>query len=105
MQRDDIRHESHGDRGSFFIHHGGKHVAELTYSMAGKDLFIDHTYVAPELRGGDVAPSLVAAAVEHARKEGRMIIPACPYVKSVFDKTPDYADVRRPPAKDDEEDE
>ena len=104
MQRDDIRHESHGDRGSFFIHQGGKHVAELTYSMAGKDLFIDHTYVAPELRGSDVASGLVAAAVDHARQEGRMIIPACPYVKSVFDKTPAYADVRRPPAMDDEED-
>jgi predicted GNAT family acetyltransferase len=103
MQRDDIRHETHGDRGSFFIHQGGKHVAELTYSLAGKDLFIDHTYVAPEMRGRDIADGLVAAAVDHARKEGRMIIPACPYVKSVFDKTPDYADVRRPPAKDDED--
>ena len=104
MQKDEIRHESSGDRGTFFIHQGGKHVAELTYSMAGKDAFVDHTYVAPELRGGDIAASLVEAAVDWARREGRMIIPACPYVKSVFDKTPAYADVRRPPAKDDEED-
>jgi uncharacterized protein len=102
--RDDIRHETHGDRGTFFIHADGRHVAELTYSMAGKDAFVDHTYVAPELRGGDVAASLVEAAVQWARREKRQIIPACPYVKSVFDKTPAYADVRRAPAQDDEDD-
>jgi uncharacterized protein len=102
--KEEIRHETHGDRGTFFIHSGGRHVAELTYSMAGNDAFVDHTYVAPELRGGDVAASLVEAAVEWARKEKRQIIPACPYVKSVFDKTPAYADVRRAPAPDDEDD-
>ena len=48
-----------------------------------------------------MTPEFVCAEVAR----GRMIIPACPYVKSLFDKTPAYADVRRPPAKDDEEDE
>ncbi len=105
MTRDDIRHETNDKGGKFFLHDAsGKHVAELTYSMAGKDMFVDHTYVAPEMRGGDVAPGLVAAVVEMARREQRMIIPACSYVKEVFDRTPAYADVRRPPAKDDEED-
>ena len=34
-------------------------------------------------------------AVEWARKENVKLLPLCPYAKSVFDKTPEFADVRR----------
>jgi len=102
---EDILHETHGNRGTFFVQAGKDRIAELSYSFAGKDMFVDHTFVDPEHRGGPLAASLVEAAVQHARRENRLIIPACPYVKSVFDKTPGYADVRRPPARDDDEDE
>ena len=102
---DDVRHEAHGNRGTFFIQNGADRVAELTYSLAGKDWFIDHTYVDPKHREGGTARLLVDAAVQRARSEKRQIIPACPYVKSVFDKTPEFDDVRRPPMRGDEEDE
>jgi len=35
----------------------------------------------------------VAAAVDYARTNGWKILPLCPFAKSVFDKTPEYADV------------
>lgn len=102
---EDVRHEAHGQRGTFFIQNGADRIAELTYSLAGKDWFVDHTYVDPKHREGGTARLLVDAAVRRARDEKRFIIPACPYVKSVFDKTPEYADVRRPTPQVDDEDE
>lgn len=36
---------------------------------------------------------LVGAAVQWARVERVKIIPLCPFAKSVFDKTPQFADV------------
>ena len=105
ISAEDIRHEDQGKRGTFFVQPADKRVAELSYSLAGRDLFVDHTYVEPSQRDTGVARMLVEAVVGYARREKRLIIPACPYVKSVFDKTPEYADVRRPPARDDEEDE
>ena len=40
-------------------------------------------------------PWLVAAAVAYAREKKVGILPLCPFAKSVFDRTPDYADVLR----------
>jgi predicted GNAT family acetyltransferase len=46
------------------------------------------------MRGGTMAPSLVEAAVRWARRENLKILPLCPYVSKVFDRTPAYGDVR-----------
>lgn len=96
---DDIRHRSlDGKDGVFFIQlDDGKRVAELTYTMAGDDAIVNHTYVAPEHRGGVIAHRLVDAVVDWARRENHHIVPMCSYVRSVFDKDPEkYGDVRAP---------
>ena len=66
----------------------------MTYSVAGeKRIIIDHTDVSDELRGTGAGGRLVEAAVQWARAEKKIVIPLCPYAKSVFDKTPEYRDV------------
>jgi uncharacterized protein len=90
-----IHHESVERSGAFFIEREGRRVAELTYRMMGGDAMVDHTWVDPKLRGGGEAGSLVAAAVQWAREEHVKLVPACSYVRAVFDRTPDYADVRK----------
>ena len=45
------------------------------------------------LKGTGAGAKLVAAAVAWARAEQRRIMPLCPFAKSVFDKTPEFADV------------
>ena len=73
----------------------GARLATMTYSLAGDDIIIiDHTDVDASLRGTGAGQALVAAAVAWARDSARKILPLCPFAKSVFDKTPDYADVR-----------
>ena len=92
---DVVEHEGSPRDGVFFIRRGGRRVAELTYRMLGEAALVDHTWVDPALRGGKLAPMLVAAVVEWARRENRKISPACSYVRAVMDRTPAYADVRK----------
>jgi len=68
-------------------------LAEMTYSRGGPIVIIDHTDVDAALRGTGAGARLVNAAVEWARAEKLQLMPLCPFAKSVFDKTPDYADV------------
>jgi predicted GNAT family acetyltransferase len=88
-----IEHERSGHRGAFFLSQDGKRLAEMTYTVAGTRVIIDHTTVDDSLRGTGMGRKLVQAAVEWAREENAQLMPLCPYAKSVFDKTPEYADV------------
>ena len=89
----DIQHRTHGRHGEFFVEREGRRVAELTYSFSGEDVIVGHTWVDPKLRGGSLASSLVDAAAQHARLAGRKIIPVCSYVRAVFGRSAQYADV------------
>lgn len=88
-----IRHEQTGHRGAFVVERDGKRLAEMTYTVAGSRVIIDHTTVDDALRGTGAGKKLVEAAVQWARAENIKLLPLCPFAKSVFDKTPAYADV------------
>jgi len=89
-----IRHERAGHKGAFVWEQDGQRLAEMTYSVAGSRVIIDHTHVDDVLRGKGAGAQLVRAAVDWARAENVKLLPLCPFAKSVFDKTPEYADVR-----------
>jgi predicted GNAT family acetyltransferase len=89
-----IQQEQIGTKGSFYYEEEGKHLAEMTFTMAGETrMIIDHTDVSDVLRGKGAGKQLVEAAVQHARKNKIKILPLCPFAKSVFDKTEAYRDV------------
>jgi hypothetical protein len=88
-----IKHERSGHRGIFVWVQEGARLAELTYTVAGTRVIIDHTQVDDALRGQGAGKKLVEAAVEWARAENQKMIPLCPFARSVFDKMPEYADV------------
>jgi len=93
MDTPQVRHVADDHKGAFVIEHDGTRLAEMTYSLAGEIAIIDHTEVDPSLRGTGAGAKLVAAAVAWAREGRHRIMPLCPFAKSVFDKTPEYADV------------
>ena len=93
MSMNMIQHERSGHRGAFFLERDGERLAQMTYTVAGTRVIIDHTDVDDRLRGTGMGRQLVDAAVQWARKENARLMPLCPYAKSVFDKTPDYSDV------------
>lgn len=73
-----------------------KEIGEMTWSDAGPDIMIiDHTFVEPEYRGQKLAEKLVLNGVELARREGKKIIPLCPYAKKEFERKREYQDVLR----------
>ena len=88
-----ITHERDGHRGAFVVNRDGARLAELTYTVAGSRVILDHTQVDDSLRGTGTGARLVAAAVEWARAEKVSLLPLCPFARSVFEKTPAYADV------------
>lgn len=68
----------------------------MTWSDAGPDIMIiDHTFVEPTYCGQKLAEKLVNSGVELARREGKKIIPLCPFAKKEFDTKPEYGDVLR----------
>lgn len=92
----EIQHEDNSKKGAFYMEAGGERLAEMTYTWAGEGMFIiDHTEVSEKLKGQGAGKKLLEAAVLFARKLQVKILPLCPFAKSVFDKTPEYADVLR----------
>jgi uncharacterized protein len=90
---EEIIHERSGHRGAFVWLRDGERMAKMTYTVAGTRVIIDHTDMDERLRGTGAGKSLVHAAVEWARAENARLLPLCPFARSVFDKTPEYADV------------
>lgn len=90
----DVAHVRDGDhKGAFVIERGGARLGEMTYTMAGELVIIDHTDVSEALRGQGAGRKMLDALVAWARSEGRKILPLCPYAKSQFDKDPSLRDV------------
>jgi uncharacterized protein len=90
-----IRREEGASKGRYVVRLLGAE-AELTYSRAGEStLIIDHTGVPDVLRGRHVGQALVRQAVEDSRKEGRSLVPLCPFARAQFVRHPEWKDVLR----------
>jgi uncharacterized protein len=95
----EIQEKHHLTNGEFFITDEFRHkLALLTYAMIDEThLLIQHTEVSKKLVGQGIGKRLVEATVLYARRKKLTIVPQCPYAKSVFTKTPEYADVLETP--------
>ena len=69
-------------------------LAEMSFVPSGDNLItIDHTHVSEELNGQGVGKILLKELVDWARKEGKKIIPLCPYAKAQMEKNKEYHDM------------
>jgi hypothetical protein len=94
MEDINIQIDESDSGGRAFIEQNRLLLAEMTYSKTEKDILtIDHTDVDESLRGQGVNRLLLDIIVAMARRQGKKIIPLCPYAKSVFDKEPALRDV------------
>ncbi|HRN55500.1 MAG TPA: GNAT family N-acetyltransferase [Agriterribacter sp.] len=86
--------------GHFYILDGEEQVAEMVVSVSNGLLTVYHTEVQPKAEGKGLAKQLLAAMVDHARKNELKVIPLCPYVHAQFKRRPDdYADVWHKPGQ------
>jgi len=89
-----IQQEEQDGQGSFYIEDKGNRLAEMTYYLEEPDVMvIDHTEVDDALRGRNVGGELVDMGAEYARTKHLKIVPLCPFVKGIFEKTGSYNDV------------
>ncbi len=76
------------------VYHGA-HVGEITFVRAGADkLIIDYTGVAEKYRNINVGLNLVRAVCNLARGQGRKVITICPFARAMFNRHPEFDDVR-----------
>lgn len=89
-----IGHNEKNSRGRYWmVTNAGE--AELVYSLDVNDrMIINSTFVPIDARGGGVALALVKRAVEDAKATGRKVDPVCPYVDRVFDRHPEWRELR-----------
>jgi predicted GNAT family acetyltransferase len=52
-----------------------------------------HTEIDRAHRGRDLASTLVRAALDDVRANGRLVVARCPFVESFIREHPDYADL------------
>lgn len=88
-----------GKAGEYRAHvPGAQAIGRLTWvrrtGPSGEVRVADHTLVPPAIGGRGVAARLVEALIADAREQGFRIDPECSYVAALFDRHPDWADLR-----------
>ena len=73
-----------------FIYRDEQGTGELRYNIVGSQIILEHTEVAPELRGRGVAGALAKTALDYARANKLTVIPVCPFVISFLARHPKY---------------
>ena len=86
--------ELEGDAFAFRHEQDGKVLAEITWTMLGDVMAVDHTFVSPDLRGQGVAKKLLDRAAAYAREKEYKMEPICSYVVTAFERYEDYNDIK-----------
>lgn len=92
---DDVRLQlNDAGQGAFLIQDGEEQLGEMVISIGNGNLTVYHTEVSPKAEGQGLAKKLLAAMVDHARKNSLKVVPLCPYVHAQFKRQAEaYADV------------
>lgn len=83
-----------GEEFAFRNMKGGEVLAEISWTMLGDVMVVEHTFVSPELRGQGVAKKILDRAAEYAREHHYKIEPICSYVVGAFERYHEYEDVK-----------
>lgn len=90
----EIIREDKGSEGRFVAMEQADELGEMTYRWLNDDqIIIDHTGVNPQYEGRGVGKALFMKAVAFAREKDIRIIPVCPFVKTMFKRFPETAEV------------
>ena len=90
----EVKQSNDAKHGSFEALIDGNRAGLMTYTWAGEERFIiDHTEVEEAYNGKGVGKEMLLNAVDFARKNGKTIIPLCPFAKATFQKHEELQDV------------
>lgn len=78
-----------------FVHEkDGQALGEITWTLLGDVMVMDHTFVSPALRGQGVAKQLLDRSAEYARENVYKMEAVCSYVVSAFNQSDEYEDLK-----------
>ncbi len=90
----EVKQNNDAKHGNFAAFIDGSRAGMMTYTWAGEERFIiDHTEVEEAYNGQGVGKEMLLTAVDFARKNGKTIIPLCPFAKATFQKHEELQDV------------
>lgn len=73
---------------------GNRKVGEITFVRLADKMIIDHTAVDVEFRNCNVGLNLVRQVCNLARANHRKILALCPFAQAMFNRYPEFDDVR-----------
>ena len=88
-----IKLQQDGRKGAFYIDEGNERLGELTFSTNEKVMILHHTEVSDKLRGKGAGNQLVAAAVDHARRNSFKIDPRCSFARKILTIKKEFGDI------------
>jgi predicted GNAT family acetyltransferase len=90
----EFKHFKNGTKGHFSAYVGDKEAGKISYFYIGENrIIIDHTEVNNSYHGLNIGKKLVMQIVEFARENKLIVLPLCPFAKSVFERTKEIRDV------------
>lgn len=91
-----ITHQGGGHSGRYMAEvAGAQDTGHLDWESAGEGVRVaTHTIVPRPIGGRGVAAELVKALVADAKEQGFRIVPQCSYVARLFDRNPEWANLR-----------
>jgi len=90
-----FRHEEQDGKGSFTAWDGDTRAALVAYSrLSPTELLVDHTETFPGYQGRGLGQRIVLHVFAWARSNNHKLMPLCPYTRTVFDRFPEWGDVR-----------
>ena len=69
-------------QGAFHIMDGAEKIGEMVIGIAGNELTVFHTEVAPQAEGKGMAKKMFVAMADHARSNSLKVLPQCAYVQA-----------------------
>ena len=96
MKNMDIKVEliKNENRGEFSLYVNDELSGEMNFIYKENDVIsVNHTGINSELKGLGIGKYLMEEMVKFARENNLKVIPTCPYVKLMIDRTPEYLDI------------
>ncbi|MGE6489396.1 GNAT family N-acetyltransferase [Paenisporosarcina sp. NPDC076898] len=90
LQYKELGHDAY----AFVYEKDGKTLGEITWTLLGDVMVMDHTFVSPSLRGQGVAKQLLDRSANYAREKRYKMEAVCSYVVTAFNQSDEYEDLK-----------
>lgn len=85
--------EDRPQQSRFVLLRGDEELGEAVYARRDSVIVFTHTAIDEQQQERGLGTTLVAGALDQARRAGDRVEPRCPFVAEFIERHPDYADL------------